>query len=66
MPILFFIAGFFAPSSLVKRGVGGFINAKLKRLGIPLVLVGIFVVPLISFIGYRNRPDAALGFFDSG
>lgn len=63
MPILFFIAGFFAPPSLAKHGVGGFINAKLKRLGIPLVLVGIFLVPIISFIGYRNRPDASLDFF---
>jgi fucose 4-O-acetylase-like acetyltransferase len=63
MPILFLIAGFFAPSSLAKRGRGGFINAKLKRLGIPLVLAGLFLVPMISFIGYRNRPDAALDFF---
>ena len=63
MPVLFFIAGFFAPSSLAKRGVGRFIIAKLKRLGIPLVLVGTFLVPLISFIGYCNRPDAPLGYF---
>jgi glucans biosynthesis protein C len=63
MPILFFIAGFFAPPSLAKRGRGGFINAKLKRLGIPLVLAGIFLVPIISFIGYRNRAVAPLDFF---
>jgi glucans biosynthesis protein C len=62
MPILFFIAGFFTPSSLAKRASGRFITAKLKRLGIPLVLVGIFLTPVISFIGYRNRTEVPLSF----
>lgn len=63
MPVLFFISGYFTPSSLNKRGSGQFINAKLKRLGIPFILVGIFFVPLISFIGYRGRTPDAQGFF---
>ncbi len=53
MPGLFFLAGYFALSSLAKRqGSGQFILAKLKRLGIPLVLVGLFWVPIISYLRY--------------
>ena len=34
MCVFFFIGGYFAPSSLEKRGVKGFIAGKVKRLGI--------------------------------
>lgn len=63
MPVLFFIAGYFALSSLARRGNRGFVNAKLKRLGIPFVLVGLFFVPVITFIGYRSRTPDPQGFF---
>jgi len=63
MPVLFFVAGFFAVPSLMARGSGGFVKAKLKRLGLPLLLVGFFFTPIISYIGYRNRTAEAYGFF---
>lgn len=62
MPVLYFIAGFFALSSLTKHGAGGFVIAKLKRLGGPLVLLGIFFVPSISFIGYLDHTPNPAGF----
>ena len=62
MPVLYFVAGFFALPSLQRYGVTGFIKAKLKRLGAPLVLLGLFFVPVINFIGYLNRGDESIGF----
>jgi glucans biosynthesis protein C len=50
MPTLFFIAGYFALSSLCRHGVTGFLHAKLKRLGLPLVVVTIFLCPIISYV----------------
>ena len=61
--VLFFLAGFFALPSLSTQGSRRFISVKLKRLGIPLLLIGLFFVPLISCIGYRNRTADAHGFF---
>jgi hypothetical protein len=63
MPVLYFVAGYFALSSLQRRGIGGFVAAKLKRLGVPLLLVGILFVPIMPYIGYSLRTDQAVGFF---
>ncbi len=62
MPVLYFVAGYFAVSSLQRHGIGGFIRAKVRRLGGPLLLVGIFFVPIMPFIGHRLRTEAAEGF----
>jgi len=45
LPILFFIAGYFALPSLQRKGTTGFIKNKLKRLGIPFVLGVTIVAP---------------------
>ena len=63
MPTLYFLADCFALSSLNRRGISGFIMAKLKRLGLPLLLVGIFFVPVMPYIGYALRADQPIGFF---
>ncbi len=62
MPVLYFVAGYFALLSLRRRGISGFVSAKLIRLGVPLLLVGIFFVPIIPYIGYSLRADQAVGF----
>jgi peptidoglycan/LPS O-acetylase OafA/YrhL len=64
MPVLFFIAGYFAVPSLDRRGPGIFVVAKLKRLGIPLALIGIFLNPLMPYIRYRSTTSVPMGFFD--
>ena len=45
MCIFFFLAGYFAPPSLVKRGRYTFINQKVSRILLPCIL-GIFLVVL--------------------
>jgi hypothetical protein len=63
MPTLYFLAGYFALNSLKQRGIIGFIMAKLRRLGLPLLLAGIFFVPIIPYIGYALRVDQPIRFF---
>lgn len=63
MPILYFLAGYFAISSLQSRGIGGFVLAKLKRLGLPLLLIGIFFVPIIPYIGFSLQASQPMDFF---
>lgn len=64
MPVLFFISGYFALPSLKRRGTSGFIIAKLRRLGVPLVLVGIFLAPIMPYIRYHGRTPEPAGFFE--
>lgn len=60
MPIMFFIAGFFALKSIRKRGPWLFIRSKLARIGIPLVVGATAIVPIISYIyEYFRSTDAA-------
>ena len=56
MPVLFFIAGYFALPSLEKRGVGEFIKDKGKRLLIPWILAVVVFMPLLLY----DRPDQTI------
>ena len=49
MPVLFFIAGYFALPSLEKRGVGEFIKDKGKRLLVPWILAVVVFMPLLLY-----------------
>jgi fucose 4-O-acetylase-like acetyltransferase len=55
MSILFFIAGYFALPSLQKRGIGHFLKDKLKRLGLPWLIVTILLLPLLDYLHYRSN-----------
>lgn len=55
MPVLFCIAGYFAVPSLRRRKTVGFLVAKLRRLGLPLLTLTIFFCPIISYIVLRNQ-----------
>jgi peptidoglycan/LPS O-acetylase OafA/YrhL len=57
MPVMYFVAGFFALSSLRRRGIWGFIKGKLQRLGIPLAVGSSMVAPVIGYIYYYSRSD---------
>jgi glucan biosynthesis protein C len=48
MSAFFLIAGFFARLLIERRGVGAFVKDRLKRVGVPLVLFGPFVLVFIS------------------
>jgi hypothetical protein len=55
MSVLFFIAGYFALPSLQKKGGGNFLKAKLKRLGIPWLVVTVLVLPILDYIHYYTQ-----------
>lgn len=55
LPVLFFLAGFFAVPSLQRRGLKAFALGKGRRLGIPLVLTSLLLLPLIPWITLSTR-----------
>ncbi|GAB1824351.1 acyltransferase family protein [Herbidospora sp. RD11066] len=50
MPLLFLVSGFGAFHSLRKRGSGGFAADRLLRLGLPLVVAVVTIVPIPQWI----------------
>jgi hypothetical protein len=55
MSILFFIAGYFALPSLQRREGRSFLEGKFKRLGMPWLVVTIFVLPVLDYIHYYTQ-----------
>ncbi|UMG94239.1 acyltransferase family protein [Nocardioides sp. TF02-7] len=53
MPLLFLIAGFGARQSLRGRGPGGFAAERVRRLGVPLVLGLVVLVPFPQWLRAR-------------
>ncbi|WP_062353760.1 acyltransferase family protein [Herbidospora yilanensis] len=50
MPMLFLVSGVAAFHSLRKRGAGGFVRDRLLRLGLPLVVAVMTIVPIPQWI----------------
>lgn len=63
MPILYFLSGYFAVASLNRHGFKGYVLGKLKRLGMPLLVVGLFFVPIMPYIRHCLSDEAPVGFF---
>jgi glucans biosynthesis protein C len=55
MPLLFFIAGYFAIRSLCPRGVLGFLRAKFFRLLVPAALVLVLLNPVHRYLYHYTR-----------
>ncbi len=55
MPLLFFVAGYFALPSLEGRGGVGFFKRKFERLGVPWLLCIVLIGPLMPFLGYYSQ-----------
>lgn len=55
MPILFFLAGYFALPSLHKRGPRSFLKDKFIHIGIPWMFGALFLAPLITYMIYFSR-----------
>lgn len=55
MQALFFVGGFLAIPSLVRRGPGGFVREKLVRLGLPWAFGVVFLAPLITYLIFVSR-----------
>jgi len=61
MPVLFFIAGYFAMPNIQKKGPGVFLKDKFMRLGIPWLICVIFIAPIITYIyHYRHLGEKTL------
>jgi fucose 4-O-acetylase-like acetyltransferase len=52
MPIFFFIAGYFALPVIQRKGANEFLKGKVKRLGIPMFLIILLVLPALDYLHY--------------
>jgi peptidoglycan/LPS O-acetylase OafA/YrhL len=52
MALMFFLSGLFAWSSLRRKGSGGFVLARLLRLGVPFVFAAGILAPLAYYPAY--------------
>jgi hypothetical protein len=60
MGLFFLVAGLLAPGSLARRGAGGFVRARLWRLGLPLVIWVLLIWPLLmSAMHSAAGPDVS-------
>lgn len=50
MPLFFLMSGFFSAMLLQRRGVGGFLRHRWKRIGLPLLLGMITIIPLMWIV----------------
>jgi glucan biosynthesis protein C len=53
MSLMFFLSGLFVPSSLARKGSAAFMSDRLFRIGLPLVLVVMFLMPVAYYPSYR-------------
>jgi glucan biosynthesis protein C len=65
MPLFFVVAGFFAAMLLNKRGMGGLILNRLRRIGLPLVIFCPLVIAAMSYstlqaAAYVQNPSPVL------
>ena len=64
LPVLFFVSGLFAEPSYERHGRGGLLRGKLRRLGVPLLLLPVFYLPAMVYVGYHHRESSPAPFFD--
>lgn len=66
MPLLFYIAGYFALPTVRKKGIAPFLMGKLKRLGIPWLVCILTICPILPLIYHYTRDGFTLsaGYWD--
>src|SRR5213079_3778097 len=52
MSLMFFLSGLFVPSSLARKGSMTFLSDRFIRIGLPLALVVIFLMPVTYYPTY--------------
>ncbi|QEG21618.1 acyltransferase family protein [Mariniblastus fucicola] len=69
MPLFFLVSGFFTAMLWRKRGLGGLIRQRLKRIVLPLFLGCLTIVPAMwavnIFVSQRPSVDAGTEYFDA-
>lgn len=58
MPLMFLLAGLFVRPSLARKGLGRYLADRARRLGVPLLVGIVTVVPLAYFAAYRQSGGA--------
>ena len=53
MGLFFLLSAYFVESSYQRKGATGFVQDRLKRLGIPLVVYSFVLSPILNFLVYR-------------
>jgi hypothetical protein len=53
MSFMFFLSGLFVWPSLMRKGSGRFLADRLRRIGVPLIVVGLLVMPIAYYPTYR-------------
>lgn len=64
MGLFFFLSAYFLPASYDRKGPGSFLRDRLQRLGIPLVLFLVTVIPALMYVSYINFRGEALSFWE--
>ena len=64
MPLLFFVAGYFALSSIIKSELIIFLKKKFYRIFLPLVLGIIFINPISMYISNVSNHSIYISFFE--
>lgn len=67
MPTMFFVAGYFALPSLIKRGAESFRREKWLRIGLPWLFGLLFLAPPTAYMTYfsRGAPISLLEFWST-
>ncbi|HEX72492.1 MAG TPA: acyltransferase [Candidatus Hydrogenedentes bacterium] len=63
MSLFFFVAAYFTPASLDKKGLSRFMRDRLIRLGIPLVVYFFLLNPTLAYIIRRFKDLVEPGYF---
>jgi hypothetical protein len=53
MSLMFFLSGLFVPSSLARKGSFTFLTDRFVRIGLPLIVVAAFLMPISYYPTYR-------------
>ncbi len=61
MPLLFLLSGLFVWPSLERKGTGGYMMARLRRLAVPFALSALTIAPLAYYPSFRMT-GADIGF----
>ncbi|MFG2594442.1 acyltransferase family protein [Streptomyces sp. NPDC048462] len=60
MSLFFFVSAYFVPASYSRRGGGSFVRGRLLRLGVPVLIGALTLVPALMYAyytRYRGYPD---------
>jgi hypothetical protein len=63
MALMFFLSGLFVWQSLQRKGSGGFLGDRAKRLGIPFVVTAVFLAPLAYYPTYLQTGATGIAGF---